>query len=226
MNTNKLNVLVFDDSKIHRAAAQAQLKEHNLTVVGTYDETQELITPKLDYKRAEGIVRKEFPDFKPYDNGVSKEQRDAYQAAWKRANQEATTYPTFDVVLTDLLVPASKQAQGPDGYQFIGQEMPVGVFIALLAAAKGKVKHVAVFTDSDHHSHPASACFDRFNEGEGNPTPFMVNGCKFLLSNSRGWVNHFDPNDLAKELKYEEYKGRSDTVRAKNWKALLDYLLT
>jgi len=65
---------------------------------------------------------------------------------------------TFDMVLVDLLMPASGRAQGDKGQQYVGEEMPVGIFLALLAAKQG-AKHVAVFTDSDHHSHqrqPAS----------------------------------------------------------------------
>lgn len=45
----------------------------------------------------------------------------------------------FDVVLSDLLVPASGQSQGPNGQSFVGQEMPVGIFIGLLAAVRACV---------------------------------------------------------------------------------------
>ena len=103
--------------------------------------------------------------------------------------------------------------------------MPVVIFIGLLAAVKGRAKHVAVFTDSSHHAHPASACFDVFNAGETDPTPFMIEGSKVLLSNTRNWIGQFDPNDLSKALEYADYSKRTDTVSAKNWAALLDYLL-
>jgi CheY-like chemotaxis protein len=169
-----MKVLVFDDNQTHRDAAKAQLKDHDLTVVGTYDEAQRLLTPESK----------------------------------------------FDVVLTDLLVPASKKVLGPEGLEFAGQEMPVGIFIGLLAAVKARAKLIAVFTDSSHHDHPASACFDAF-EGAA----FTVEGCKVLLCNNSSWVRNYDPADLGNELKFAEWTKRDDTVRAKNWAALLDYLL-
>jgi len=219
-----MRILVFDDNEIHRVAAQAQLKGHDLTVVGTYDEAQKLLTPKLDYEKASAILKSQFGDFDPYRSDEAKKAE--YFAAKKVANEQATTYPDFDVVLSDLLVPASRQSQGSDGTQFVGKEMPVGIFIGLVAAVRARAKYVAVFTDSDHHSHPASACFDVFNHegGESAPTAFTVDGSKVLLSNTRNWVEQFDPKDLSKALGYEEYRERSDTVRAKNWAALLAYL--
>lgn len=221
-----MKVLVFDDNETHRNAAKSQLGSiHDLTVVGTYDEAQELLEPTVDKSRQAEIFEGKYGD-RDYakSDGVSKEQRSERIEYWYgEASKLATVYPEFDVILTDLLVPASRQAQG--SMELVGKEMPVGIFIGLLAAVKGRAKYVAVFTDSDHHSHPASACFDIFNEGENTPTPFTVENSKVLLSNTRNWVSRFDPNDLSRELEYEEYSKRSDTVRAKNWAALLDYLL-
>lgn len=221
-----MRILVFDDNQTHRAAAQAQLKDHDLTVVGTYDDAQKLLTPQFDYVKASATLKSQFGDFNPYRSDDEAKKAE-YHAAQKVADEEATTYPNFDVVLSDLLVPASRQAQGPNSTRFIGQEMPVGIFIGLLAAVKARAKYVAVFTDSDHHSHPASACFDAFNKegGETEPTAFKVEDSKVLLSNTRMWVEQFDPQDLSRPLDYEEYSKRSDTVRTKNWAALLDYLI-
>jgi CheY-like chemotaxis protein len=169
-----MKILVFDDNETNRDAAKVQLKDHDLTVVGTYNEAQ---------------------------------------------NQLMTS--TFDVVLTDLLVPASDQQQSTP--ELVGEEMPVGIFIALLAATRG-AKYTAVFTDSDHHSHPASACFDQFNDGESSPTPFTVEGCKTLLCNNGQWCWYFGPEDLSKPLEIDDFR-RKDKVKAKNWGALLEYLL-
>lgn len=141
---------------------------------------------------------------------------DEGQAAVKEAHD-------FEVVLVDLLMPASAQTQGPKGDQYVGKEMPVGIFLALLAAKNG-AKYVAVFSDSDHHSHPASACFDAFNKYESEPTPFNVNGAKIILSNTRMWIEEFDAMNMEKPL--ESGKECQIKVRAKNWKQLLNYLLT
>jgi CheY-like chemotaxis protein len=208
-----MQILVFDDNQINQASAREQLKDHDLTVVGTYDEAQKLLKPEFDYSKASELLRSSFGEF-------DKARAPEYFAAKKMAREQATTYPTFDVVLSDLLVPASKQSQGWASMELVGKEMPVGIFIGLLAAVRARAKYVAVFTDTDHHSHPASACFDSF------PTTFTVEGAKVFLSNARIWIDEFDPNDLSKKLEYNEYSKRSDTVRAKNWAALLKCLLS
>ncbi len=221
-----MKILVFDDNPIHRAAAEAQLKDHNLTVVGTYDEAQALLLPQIDQKKVTRILKDQFGDFNPYDQSEDAEKRDDYFAAKAIAVVQETRYPDFDVVLTDLLVPASGQQQGRSGEAFIGKEMPVGIFIALLAAVKGGAKYVAVLTDSNHHAHPASACFDPFNQSGIKPTPFTVERSAVIICNNTNWVAKYDPSNLSKELSYEEYCGRTDVVSAKNWRALLDYLLS
>ena len=165
-----MKILVFDDSATHRQSAALTLKGHDVVIVGAYDEAQGALVPKLDYAKAEKYlpdVLKEAglpADFNPYrDTKASPADKKRYQAAHEKANDRATTRHNFDVVLTDLLVPASRQAQGPDGMGMVGQEMPLGATIALLAIAVG-VKKVAVVTDMNHHNHPASAAFDCFRE--------------------------------------------------------------
>lgn len=221
-----MRILVFDDKEVNRKAAEAQLKGHDLTVVGTYDEAQKLLESQIDGEKASAILKGQFGDFNPYCSD-DKMKKSEYFAARKVADEQATTYPNFDVVLTDLLVPASRQSQSPDSrLRFAGQEMPVGIFIGLLAAVRGNVRHVAVFTDSNHHSHPASACFDAFNYyyGPAEPLVFMVDQCKTILCNG-GWICHFDPHDLTRPLEYKEWSKRSDTIIVKDWAGLLNYLL-
>lgn len=167
----ELKILVVDDSRDQRTAARIQLKDHDITVAGSYDEGREL----LQYRHR------------------------------------------FEVVLVDLLLPASSLFidMGTEGrpMSLVGQEMPVGIFLALLAAKNG-AKYVAVFTDSDHHSHPASACFDAFNKGENQPIPLTVEGAKVLLCNNRSWVENIrdDKHQIVGRIKY--------------WHKLLDYLIS
>lgn len=216
-----MRILVFDDNEINRAAAYAQLKDHDLTVVGTYDEAQELLTPQVDEDKVSSILKNQFGD--------KEEERDLmkYFAAIDMARQQAIIYPAFDVVLTDLLVPASSWMQGEKGREFVGKEMPLGIFIGLMAAVRARAKYVAVFTDKGHHSHPASACFDVFNpEGEYEPKAFMVEGSKVLLCNARNWINEFRPENLVEEISDEERKNNLPSVHAKNWRKLFDYLIT
>ena len=246
----EMKILVFDDNQTHREAAKAQLKEHDLTVVGTYDEAKAELLPKTNDDRAEaeflpGLLETSGlgQGFEPWMKGVddeyvnTDEQRDLYWKLLNDARKMATTYPDFDVVLTDLLVPASSQAQGGIGLQFVGKEMPVGIFIGLLAAVRGRAKYVAVFTESNHHHNPASACFDTFN-ASSSPAPFTVEESKFMLCNTEVWIATFDPNDMSnrvdlfedcpydmspnswKKKKIEEGK----VVITKDWLSLLNHL--
>ncbi len=140
----------------------------------------------------------------------------------ERAVRDGTNRHDYDAVLVDLLMPASKYLQG-EGLHLAGQEMPVGIFLALLAAKNG-AKYVALLTDSNHHAHPASACIDSFNEHETKPTIFQVEGARVLLANNRLWINRFRPDNLKEEMLRGE-RTEAEPVWAKNWAKLLAYLL-
>lgn len=162
----RLKVLVFDDDELHRQSAKFLLnRDYDLTVVSTYDEAQKALVPELDYEKMYQIFERLLEKaglkhgFKPYQDGASDEDKQKYRDAYREARELATTYPDFDVVLADLLVPASRQAQGDKGMKLVGQEMPLGTTIILYALVAG-VTRVAVVTDMNHHNHPASAAFD------------------------------------------------------------------
>jgi CheY-like chemotaxis protein len=150
----------------------------------------------------------------------------------------------FDVVLVDLLMPASLNNQANES-KHANKEMPVGIFLALLAAKNG-ARYVAVFTDVSHHDHPASACMDAFNLNEENPTPFKVGDAKFLLCNKREWLKAMLPDAEEKErelikkchelneevgnkaqakIAWQEHtEFRKNNPRGKAWDLLLEYL--
>lgn len=154
----KLKVLVFDDTKVHRTSARLLLaQDYDLTIVSTYDEARDALKPKTDHDLSSRLFAEKYTG-SAYDEHPEREQRIAYD---RECDQKATTHPDFDVVLTDLLVPASREAQGGEGMKFVGQEMPLGTTIALQALMMG-IKKVAVVTDMNHHHHPASAAFDCF----------------------------------------------------------------
>jgi CheY-like chemotaxis protein len=152
----------------------------------------------------------------------------SYDEGLKLLEKEHDQKHDFDVVLCDLLMPASMCGAGSSkkAMELEGKEMPVGIFLAILAAKNG-AKYVAVHTDASHHDHPASACFDSFNNwgGESRPTPFKIEDAKVLLSNARIWVSHFRPENLAEEMSYEDVREKQPSVRAKNWRMLLEYLI-
>ena len=189
-----MKILVIDDSPVHQAAAKKQLTEHDLAVVGSYDEAVRLLEPHI-----------------------------SASGRWDRG--ECPKHG-FDVVLTDLLMPASGMLQG-EGRKFVGQEMPVGIFLALLAAKNG-AKHVAVFTDSDHHDHPASACFDPFNEGKYMSVALPVAGAQVILVNNPNLVQtdtSIQPEEVEKErLDGSKYKLQI-YPRIKRWDLALRNLL-
>lgn len=136
-----MKVLVIDDSEHHLEAAQQTLAEHDLTVCNSYDQARELLShecgeEKRKKRKAEYLAQGESDDMARYLSGI----------------------PSWDVVLCDLLMPAGTHVEGK-GRSYIGQEMPVGWALALLAAKHG-AKYVAVVTDTNHHDHPASAMLD------------------------------------------------------------------
>lgn len=171
-----MKILVIDDSKLHREAAQAQFPDDDLTVVGDYLEGQALLK-----------------------------------------NEHA-----FEAVLVDLLMP-------PPSTEW-DEEMPIGIFLVLLAAKNG-ARYVALFTDKNHHEHPGSACLDAFNACEGSPTPFQLGATKMLLTNNTShWIGSFREGHLSAAMEHmEAYRAeqsdRERIVKAKRWDEVLRYLM-
>lgn len=98
--------------------------------------------------------------------------------------------PLFDVVFCDLLMPAGAMGMGTKGMKYVGQEMPVGFALSLMAVLNG-AKYVAVVTDTNHHDHPASAMLDPLvsrcpdnNDRRRKETPFVINGSKVAFYHS------------------------------------------
>lgn len=68
----------------------------------------------------------------------------------------------FDVVLTDMLMPAVQLGQIYDKWsKFVNSEMPFGIMFTLMAAKRG-TKYVGLLTSGSHHDHPMSAGLDFF----------------------------------------------------------------
>lgn len=227
-----MKILVFDDNELHRKAAAVLLKDHDVTIVSTYDEAQSALTPKVDHNLIRtSLTEMGWSDFQPWSEGVTEERRAKYYKAKEVAKEKATTHPDFEVFLGDLLVPASSQAMGPDGEEFIGQEMPLGTSLAFLALSQG-IKLVAVVTDTNHHNHPASATFDVFRK------VFSIGDAKVFLTNE-SVVDYLDKDTLEevlyeflqtpegeKQYPYNKASGQyTGVVRAKVWHRVLAKLL-
>lgn len=211
--TRRLKILVVDDKEENRKSAQALLAGHELTVVGDYERAEKLLKPQVDRVKYDDLL---------VLRGLTE------KSDWKlreAARQECIVFPDFDVALIDLLLPAGRNQMGDRGWQYVGKEMPIGIFLALLAARHG-VKLVGVFSDQCHHDHPASACFDALNDNnEGAPLPLFVAKSKLVLCNCRNWIGCFQPNDFTKRVKYEQVRDGAPHVMAKEWNRILEYLL-
>lgn len=110
------------------------------------------------------------------------ETRDEYTEAVALLTEDAP----FDVLLSDLLMPAEPQTLGKEGLRFLGHEIPIGLVLAFRAAAVG-VKHVAVITDANHHNHPMSAAIDWINPAywrDEKNRVFQVNESRVLVAHA------------------------------------------
>jgi CheY-like chemotaxis protein len=149
-----------------------------------------------------------------------------YKLGFSYTYGQTTGTHSFDVVLCDLLMPAPSEMSRRSGMG--GQEMPVGMFLATLAAING-AKYVGLLTDTNHHDHPASECLDAFH-GDHGPRIFNIAGAQVVLVND-SFVSEYEDSDLSTPVDHEEFYRRSEagnpmkTIRAKNWSALLQFLL-
>ena len=179
-----MRILVFDDSPQNQQSARAQFKDHDLTVIGTFNEASDLLTP-LVY-----------------------------------GDQPNPKFRKFDVVLTDMMVPASDRSLGGSARNYAGQEMPLGSIIALQALYAG-VKKVALVTDTNHHDHPASAALDSFQGGMEKPS--LVGDASLYCTNYN--VNGvFDAETFEQLEKDADHRSRK-VVWAKDWAKALKTLL-
>lgn len=228
-NNGKLKVLVFDDTEVHRKSAKILLADdYDLTVVGTYDEARKALVSYVDYDLAKKLFANKYSG-NPYDHCDDRDERIKYY--YDQCEKPATVHPEFDIVLTDLLVPASSAEQGDKGSKFVGQEMPLGTTIALQALIIG-IKMVAVVTDINHHHHPASAAFDCLKG-----VTCKLQGVNIICTNNAGSVVlDATTHELVSEhfmatkegmVKYplrcenRPWEGRIGITHGKDWKRVL-----
>lgn len=98
---------------------------------------------------------------------------------------------SFDVLLTDLLVPVSQAGsevhsggeEFPHNWEGMeGQEIPLGLFLAVRALIGG-VRLVAVVTDADHHQHPAARALDLILGANR-----LGDGTLLCVSDAKAWL--------------------------------------
>ncbi len=151
---------------------------------------------------------------------------------------------TFDVVLSDLLVPV-EQAGGKahcwdnpnevkesfhlwEGME--SQQIPIGMFLAFLALKYG-VKYVAVVTDANHHEHPAARSLDPIKGSMilgMTKVVFLNDALEWLKEETLkplpgGYDEVYDTCEHV--VKGDRIVGFKGMVKSKSWHRSLEYLL-
>ncbi len=171
-----MKILVIDDKAANREAAKQTIIGHDLTVVDSWDAAVE----QLEIRYNEQVIKTKLvaAGLPATSDKLEGEVRKKWYSEYYKI-KETSRVPYWDAVLCDLLMPASRETMGGEGMKFVGQEMPLGLALALLAAKNG-AKYVAVATATNHHHHPASAMLDRLEDCGDGPN-FVINGAQAMF---------------------------------------------
>lgn len=223
MESRVMKILVLDDSELNCQSAMEQFRGHDLIIAKTYEDAQNHLSPTIDEVGARNIYRDiSGKDYGEYEPNNLKEKTKMYDT-YAEARRKSTRYPHFDVILLDLMIPAPRLTHGHEN--LVGQEMPLGIFIAFHALMCG-AGVIGIITDLNHHKHPASACFDAFNELYGYPIIIEIGDSKICLGNET-FVDRFSENNLACPLeRWGKDQPGVKIVEAKNWLKFLNYINT
>lgn len=169
-----MKILVVDDKAIHQESARRTLadKGHDLTIATSFDEAMKLMDGCDDVKFEQMMEELNW--------GGSREQREQVR------EQCALSFP-YEVVLSDMLMPMSKENLAPGVYK-PGAEVPYGFVIALRAALRG-AQYVAMATDLSHHHDAMSAALDfitfrrtsKYAPHRDVVPQFVINGAKCMF---------------------------------------------
>jgi CheY-like chemotaxis protein len=168
-----MRILVVDDLENNRESAKQTLKGHDLALASTYGEAvmmlcgnggdYRLMSLELDRR---GII---------YPGKVDDLTMSLYKAKVEEVEKEIYQAGPFDVVLLDLMMPASTSCV--DAKKFQGQEMAVGFPLALLAGKSRDVKYIGI-ASANHHDHPmATAALDHIGSGS-----LMVGNARLMIT--------------------------------------------
>ena len=208
MESLNLNVLVIEDTDRHQKAAirQLEVRGHRVTIARNLLEA-EILLEGIDLEKlssddnyrvqvTEQVTEKEVAE--------EDEAGDALLAITRLMDELVTSsssstfdrwdvprlrkmYPleaAFDVVLTDMNLPASKEGLTAIGPDVLKEGLvPFGFIFALQAAARG-VKFVAMVTDTGHHHGAMSAALDAIASpyyGDGENVTFNINGARVVF---------------------------------------------
>ena len=211
MENKILNILVVDDTEQHRQAAAEQLRDkYQLHLASNYDEALKAL---LGMPPAERVGD-------AYDFLRAKERL-------LTAAPEEAAPPPFDVVLTDLLLPASRQMMGDEAIRtFSGLELAYGFPIALLALQRA-VPYVAINTDANHHAHPMAFALETLG-GMQRKACYPPIDSGMVEYNAVEYNNRQSLMDFGKSRLFittSEQTQNSTGLRVKDWAKTLQHLL-
>lgn len=130
-----------------------------------------------------------------------------YDEAWNLIEDKKQVW---DVVLTDLVLPAGERMQNPDS-DLVGMRIPAGWSLVLNSVLRG-VKYVGCLSMGGHHASPAGAMLDMI-DGK----PFTMNKSTVIFS------GHEEPVEWFKDdFSRENVVGS----RGKGWGELLDKIFS
>jgi CheY-like chemotaxis protein len=232
MNTKKRILVVEDDPKHQESAVKLLGDEYELEIISDPDEAKEKLGPNFDEEKETQLMEAAgFPEgFKTWDKSVSDEQRKKYWEEKHKAHEAARLPFAYDIVLLDLMMPATDAAMGNEGSRLVGQLMPYGYSLAYHAIDNG-AKMVGVLTDTNHHVHPMSAALDSLHLGK----VLTINDSKFVLAREYS-VKLMNPDKTCGDCKgtgktkdgerdcYHCKGTGKEHVYAKDWKKIVDIL--
>ncbi|MFH0874054.1 MAG: hypothetical protein V1846_04440 [Candidatus Komeilibacteria bacterium] len=176
-----MKILVVEDKEMHRQSARDSLAGHDVTIVDSFDAAMGLMAKKIDDENVTRLMTEAGFPATPDRNGGDEEWK-AFWKAHREAEAKSVVPFPFDVVLTDMMMPMSRQTLASEAYH-PAEQVPYGFIIALKAAKVG-AKFVAMVTDTNHHKGAMSAAIDHLGTSyyrEGFKPNFGVNGAKVMF---------------------------------------------
>jgi CheY-like chemotaxis protein len=157
-----MKILVIDDNQKNLETAVDQLgKEHELVTVSSYEEAEGYLASNLSHVYA----------CDRWDN-----------VKWDKDNKAIKQ--SFDVILTDLFMPANKR--GISSNYNGADEIPYGLVIAMTARRLGIP--VAIVTNANHHSHPLLWAMDMLRTDKLNEEKWRFEFREeFCLGDDKQW---------------------------------------
>ncbi len=169
-----MKILVVEHSERNQRSASETLSDHEIFIAKSFDEAMDALEIKVDYSfRHKILTDAGFPN-KPYNDEDAFKR---YRKALDEATEKATTRPSFDAVLTGMMLPMSPKKMDKDAFN-PKELIPYGFIIVMRAALVG-IKYVAVVTTAGkQHRNAMSAALKHISSGVNAPANFIINGSK------------------------------------------------